>query len=306
MSGLAVLCPGQGGQRAGMADLAAATAAGADVLRRASAAAGRDLAALARAGGPETFRNAVAQPLLCAVELATWAALRDALPPPRVLAGYSLGELAAYACAGALGPQDVAALAARRAALMDGAAAGRPGGLVALRGLALAQAEALARGAGAAVAIVNGPDHCVVGGPEDALRALADTAARAGAKAQRLFVDVPAHTPALAAAVGPFAEALSASALRDPDVPVLAGVSGEPVRDRAGAVSALSRQLAGRVEWARCLVAAAELGCTVFLELGPGSALTRMVAEALPEAAARSVEDFRTVDGVRRWVASRL
>lgn len=306
MSGLAILCPGQGGQRAGMLDLALGTTAGADVVRRASGAAGLDLAALARRGGAETLRNAVAQPLLCAVELATWAALRDALPPPRLFAGYSLGELAAHGCAGALGAEDVVALAARRAALMDAASGAAPGGLVAVRGLPLARAEALARGAGAEVAIVNAPDQLIVGGPDAALRAVARGAEAAGARVQRLCVDVPAHTPALASAVGPFAEALAASALRDPAVPVLAGISAEPVRDRAAAIAALSRQLAERVEWGRCLAAAAEMGCTVFLELGPGSALSRMVAEGLPGAEARSADEFRTVEGVARWVAARL
>jgi [acyl-carrier-protein] S-malonyltransferase len=48
------------------------------------------------------------------------------------------------------------------------------------------------------------------------------------------------------------------------------------------------------------------MGCTVFLELGPGAALARMVAETLPGAEARSVDGFRTVEGVARWVAARL
>ncbi len=306
MSGLAILCPGQGGQRAGMLDLAAATPAGADVVRRASAAAGLDLAALARAGGEETFRNAIAQPLLCAVELATWAALRDLLPRPTLFAGYSLGELAAYGCAGALGPEGLAATAARRAALMDAAAGPEGGGLVAVRGLPLAQVEVLARAAGAAIAIVNAPDQVIVGGRDPVLDAVARAAEGAGAKAQRLPVGVPAHTPALAGAVAPFAEALAAAPLRDPEVPVLAGISAEPVRDRAAAIPALSRQLAERLEWGRCVAAAAELGCTVFLELGPGAALTRRVADALPLADARSVEDFRSLAGVARWVGARL
>jgi [acyl-carrier-protein] S-malonyltransferase len=201
-----------------MLDLAASTAAGADVIRRASAAAGRDLAALARAGGPETYRNAVAQPLLCAVELATWAALRDHLPRPALFLGYSLGELAAYGCAGALEPAELVALAGVRAALMDGAASARRGGLVAVRGLPLARVEALARAAGAEIAIVNAADQLIVGGSEAALPALARSAEAAGAKVQRLCVDVPAHTSALRAAVAPFADALAASPLRDPRV----------------------------------------------------------------------------------------
>ena len=112
-----------------------------------------------------------------------------------------------------------------------------------------------------------------------------------------------AHTRRLAGAVAPFAEALRASPLAAPTVPVLAGVDGTPVRTREGAVAALSRQLAGRIEWARCLEAAAELGATTFLELGPGSALSRMAQEAVPGVRARPVADFRTVAGVARWVA---
>jgi [acyl-carrier-protein] S-malonyltransferase len=118
---------------------------------------------------------------------------------------------------------------------------------------------------------------------------------------------VAAHTSALAGAVAPFAVLLDASGLRHPAVPVLAGTSGAPLRLRAEGLEALSWQLARRIEWARALATAAELGCTVFLELGPGHALSRMVEELLPAAAAaRSLEDFRSVDGLVRWVEARL
>ena len=306
MSGIAVLCPGQGGQHPGMLDLAVTSPRGGEVVLRAAAVLGADPVARVRAGGPRLFANATAQPLVTLAELATWTALRDLLPAPRLFAGYSLGELAAYACAGALGPEEAVALAARRAELMDAAAP--PGsGLVALRGLPLARAEALAAEVGAEVAITNGPDHCVVGGDAGALAALEARAPAAGAATvQRLPVDVPAHTRLLAGAVAPFADALARSALADPAVPVLAGVSGAPVRTRADAIQALSAQLARRIEWSRCLATAAEMGCSVFLELGPGSALARMAAEALPDAQARSVDDFRSLEGVARWAESAL
>jgi [acyl-carrier-protein] S-malonyltransferase len=289
-----------------MLELALAHPSGAAVVSRAAAALGWDPAAAVRGGGPGLFANATAQPVVCAAELATWAALRALLPVPRAVLGYSLGELAAYGCAGALPPEAAVLLAVRRAGLMDRAAP-EGGGLVGLRGLPLARAEALAAEAGAEVAIVNGPDHCVVGGPGAALARIERRAAEEGAgTVQRLPVGVPAHTGLLAAAVGPFAEALDRSALRDPAVPVLAGISGAPVRTRAAAIAALSAQLARRLEWARCLGVAAEMGCTVLLELGPGSALSKMAAETLPEVRARSVEEFRSLEGVARWVASAL
>jgi [acyl-carrier-protein] S-malonyltransferase len=183
-------------------------------------------------------------------------------------------------------------------------AAGPAGsGLVALRGLPLATVETIAAEAGAEIAIVNGPDHAVVGGDAAALDQGEARGLDVGATTvQRLRVGVAAHTSVLAPAVAPFAAALAASSLRDPAIPVLAGVSGAPVRARAEAIAVLSAQLARRIEWGRCLAAAAEMGCSVFLELGPGTALARMAAEAMPGAAARSVAEFRTLEGVARWV----
>jgi [acyl-carrier-protein] S-malonyltransferase len=289
-----------------MFDLAVAAGAGRPVLEAARQLLGEDPVALARSGAPRIFANAVAQPLVCAATLATWEALRGRLPPPRVVAGYSVGELSAWACAGGLDAPEAVRLAARRAGAMDEATV-RPAGLLALRGLPLARLERLAAAAGAELAIVNGPDHVVAGGGAAALEALGAAATAAGATTvQRLPIDVAAHTSALGAAVPRFAGALATSGLRDPGVPVLAGTSGLPLRHRAEGVTALSTQLARRLEWARCLAAAAELGATVFLELGPGQALSRMAEALVPGAAARAVAEFRGVDGVLRWVESRL
>jgi [acyl-carrier-protein] S-malonyltransferase len=306
MSGLALLFPGQGGQEPGMLALAAGHPAGAAVLRAAAVVMGESPEALLQRGGEAPYRNAVAQPLVCAAELATWAALRERLPAPALLLGYSVGELAAHGAAGTFEPQAVIALAARRAALMDQANPS-PGGLLGLRGLPLARAEALAAESGCEVAIVNGPEHVVLGGPLPAIDQAARLAMAAGAATVlRLPITVAAHTRQLASAVLPFATALASAAPRQAAIPVLAGISGTPVRGGAEAVDVLSRQLAERLEWGRCLAIAGEMGCTVFLDLGPGSALAKMAGEALPGLPVRAVSEFRTLEGVGRWVAERL
>jgi [acyl-carrier-protein] S-malonyltransferase len=306
VSGLALLCPGQGGQHAAMLEILAASPTAQAVLREAEPIVPGGLRAALDGGGERLFQNDVAQPLVCATTLAAWAGLRARLPAPRLVAGYSLGELSAHGCAEALPPREAVALAAARAAAMDRAAR-VPSGLLAVRGLPRARLRTLAAGCGAEEAIDNGPDHLVLGGTEEALACLADLALAAGARTVlRLPIGLAAHTSLLAGAVGPFADALARSALGTPRVPVLAGVEAAPIRDRAHAVSALSRQLAGRIAWADCLAAAAELGCTVFLELGPGAALARMAGELLPAAAARSVADFRSLEGIAAWVERAL
>lgn len=306
MSGLALLCPGQGGQHAAMLDPLRGNTDAEAVLEEARPHVPGGLPAALERGGDRLFLNRVAQPLVCAATLATWAALRRALPPARLVAGYSLGELTAHACAGALPAEEAVRLAAVRATLMDEASP-VPSGLLGVRGLPRARLEALAAGAGAEVAIDNGPDHLVLGGPAAVLPGLAEAALAAGARtALRLPIGVAAHTSLLAGAVIPFAAALSGSAFASPEIAVLSGVAAAPVRTRAEAIAALSRQLAQRLAWADCLAAAAELGCTVFLELGPGAALARMAAELLPGAAARSVADFRSLAGAAEWVQAAL
>jgi [acyl-carrier-protein] S-malonyltransferase len=50
------------------------------------------------------------------------------------------------------------------------------------------------------------------------------------------------------------------------------------------------------------MTTAVEMGCTVFLELGPGRGLARMISTRFPDVQARSVEEFRSLSAVARWV----
>src|SRR3954469_13331405 len=114
------------------------------------------------------FSNAIAQPLICAVELATWAVLSGELPSPRVFAGYSVGELAAYGCAGALDPRAVVALARDRARAMD-VACPDPCRMSAVRDLAQGSVEALTGVHGVEIAIINAEDRMVIAGRTPAM-----------------------------------------------------------------------------------------------------------------------------------------
>ena len=72
------------------------------------------------------------------------------------------------------------------------------------------------------------------------------------------------------------------------------------------AIATLSNQVAHTIEWARCMDALHERGCRVFLELGPGAALSRMLRERFADVDARSLDDFRSLAGCVRWLESRL
>jgi [acyl-carrier-protein] S-malonyltransferase len=228
-----------------------------------------------------------------------WAELEAVLPKPEVIAGYSLGELSAYGCAGALASEEVVRLAGIRAHAMD--AACPHGALLAVTGLPVEAAEAAARRVECYLAIVVAEDHCVLGGPADRVAALTEAVRVAGSRnITPLAVTVASHTPLLDDAVEPFREALRAVAWSAPCAPVLAGINAVKVLRREQMEEWLPEQMHRTVRWDRILQRLAESDCHVLLELGPGRQLSHMaVAQGLE---ARSVEEFRSAEGVRVWV----
>ena len=305
---LAILCPGQGEQHPGMLALIAGNPTAEKIFAEGARALGTDVRE-ALSAPDQIHVNAIAQPLLCLTELATWAALREAVPTPMAFAGYSVGELASYACAGAMSAAQLAILAATRANLMDAANAANsaPSGLLAVRGLHRAEIDVLCKVENnhhaAWVAIVNANDAFIIGGEDSTLNALADRARLRGAQITRLKVSVASHTPLLAAAVQPFRAALERAEFLTPNSPVTAGISASFVTSRSNAIVTLSEQLAGPILWSQCLESLYERGCRVYLELGPGRALARMAQAHLGDSIeARSVDEFRSLDGVAKWV----
>jgi [acyl-carrier-protein] S-malonyltransferase len=295
MSRLLLLCPGQGGQHPGMFDLARADPGAAALLAE---------LALPRRSEAGLFDNRSAQPAIVAATVTMWEALRRHAPAPALVAGYSVGELSAYAVAGALDAKEAVRLAHQRAALMDAAAQATPGQcLAAVSGLPLTRLRQMLARAGFEVAIVTGDDSAIAGGLAQALPALELAVTAAGARLQRLPVTVASHTPLMAAAVAPFAALLDAASFQAQACPVLSGVGAERVSGKTDAVAALSRQLAQPIVWSECMDAAAEAGIDVALELGPGAALSRMLQARHPGIACRSVADFRSIDGIAAWLA---
>nr|WP_198983467.1 acyltransferase domain-containing protein [Herbaspirillum sp. ASV7] len=305
---LAILCPGQGGQHAGMFDMLREHAQAAAFLARC------DLDGLLHAPLAQVlsdparlFANTCAQPLIVAAQLAAWQALREELVAitgaPAVVAGYSVGELSAHAIAGVFDAGAAVALAARRAALMSAAAAAAPAqGLMSFGGMAVEALQASLQAQAAHAAIVTGTDTLIAGGPNAALQAAAVELAGQGVRSAALPVGLASHTPLMQEAVGPFLAELEAMAVHAPAMSLLAGVTGQGVADAGQARQLLARQLSETIQWSACMDACAERGVTVALELGPGSALSRMLRERHGHIQCRSLADFRSLTGLLSWL----
>jgi len=291
-----------------MFELAASEPAAAPVFAAAAAVlGGRDPRDLVRQGEEVIHRNDVAQVLCCAAALAAWAVIGPAAPRPLVIAGYSAGEVPAWAVAGVMDMKAAFHLVARRAGLMD-EETHAPCGLAAIVGLPGHVIDGICRTHALHIAIINGPSHFIVGGGAAGLQAaLADAAGRGATRATMLPIHVASHTPLLAAASARFAAVLTqnmADAALPDGVRLISGIDGMPVRSLIEGLPKLAAQVSTTVDWAGCMDACRAARPARMLELGPGNALARMAGELAPGIPARSVADFRTAEGLRRWVAS--
>lgn len=301
MAGWALLCPGQGAQHPRMLDLALSIPAGRDALGEASEAAAIDIVARVQSADG-LFEPVFAQVCIVAATTCTWRALAHELPEPALVAGYSVGEVSAWCCAGSWSVREAMAVIGTRARLM---AEGSPPGaaMMAVTALRRDALLPLVRQHRLHVAIDVDDDHCIVAGLERDLEAATPALQAAGGVLHPLPVSVPSHTPLLAEAAESLRKALAWAGGRNPATPVLRGIDGRSAVAYAEAPDAIASAVAQPIRWRACMDEALERGVTAALELPPGTALTRMLGQRPGNAvAARAVADFRSAEGVARWL----
>lgn len=301
---VAILCSGQGGQHSGMFDLVAEAPEAASVFAAATVELGQDPRRFVREAAPSAlFSDRAGQILCCTQALAIWGALGSARPERAVIAGYSVGELAAWGCAGLFDTATTLRIARQRAEAMD-VVAPKDGGLAAILGLTRPLLEPLLVRHGAYLAIVDGADSFVVGGHRPALEEICHRATAIGARhVVVLQVAVPSHTPLLAEATPRLAQILREASPAKPPLRyrVLTGIDGNTIWDVPDAIEKLANQISHTVDWAACMDSCKAAGAEMALELGPGRALSHMAAGLFPNGAVRAAEDFRTLSGLQRW-----
>lgn len=309
---VAFLFPGQGSQTVGMgADACLASPAAKSIFETVDAALGFSLSNLCFQGPEETLRETInAQPAIIMVSLALLAALQESLSPthtfsawlsplvPSYTAGHSVGEYAALVAAGALDLKDAAQLVRERGRLMHHEGTVCPGGMAAVIGMdaeALeevcqeATAEASASETGRAevthagmgkviVANFNAPGQIVISGEQYALeRAMERAKARGAKRVIPLAVSGAFHSPVMQPAASTLAQAIRATALRNASIAIISNISATPLTTAKAISEELAQQIASPVQWTRSIEYLVNAGVTVFIEIGPGQALTGMV-----------------------------
>ena len=295
----AFVFPGQGAQTIGMGRaLADAYPAAKAVFDEVDEALAQNLSQLIWEGTAEELTlTANAQPALMATSIAALRALEAegvGLDQVAFVAGHSLGEYSALCAAGSLTLADTARLLRIRGAAMQEAVPVGVGAMAALLGLdfetAVEVAHEAAQGQVCQAANDNDPAQVVVSGHREAVeRALEIAKAKGAKRAILLPVSAPFHCALMQPAAAVMSDALAGVVIEAPQVPLVANVRAEAVRNPALIRDLLVEQVTGSVRWRESVLWMEGAGVTEIWEIGAGKALSGMIRRIAKDVATRAV-----------------
>jgi len=296
---LAFVFPGQGMQEPGMSAMLMRGTPERTYLER---AVGSDVSRALERGGPQLERTDVLQPTLVAASLAVASQLSHAGVHPHIVAGHSVGEIAALAVAGGISSEEAVDVAATRGRLMAREAGAHPGGMLALLQATEESAHAaLALGSRLGtvdLAAVNAPDQWVLSGETRPLEAIA-----AQFSSYRLPVAGAWHSKLMAGALPELLRGFQGLAIRPLRASLLLNRDGRPAVDVSTLPEILAGQLVRPVYWARTLATLHDLEVTDIVTVGPGRVLRGLIRKSLGDRVRIHMTEGdlgRTIDGLKR------
>jgi [acyl-carrier-protein] S-malonyltransferase len=306
---LIITSPGQGAQTPGFLEPWLEVPGVAERLGAASELAGRDLIKYGTTGSADEIRDtAVAQPLLVAAALAVAGALAGGQPgdvQADVIAGHSVGELAAGALAGVLSAADAMRLVSVRGDAMAQAAAVEPTGMSAVLGGEEEEVLAALARHGLTPANMNAPGQIVAAGTLPELEALAADPP-AGARVRPLQVAGAFHTRHMAPAVAALRAAAAEVPVADPVITLLSNADGTAVTTGKEWLERIVAQVAAPVRWDLTMTTMTDLGVTALIELPPAGTLTGLARRALPGVAQLAIKSPDDLAAARDLITEHL
>ncbi|WP_082963932.1 ACP S-malonyltransferase [Mycobacterium sp. 852002-51961_SCH5331710] len=298
---LALLAPGQGSQTPGMLAAWLELPGAAERLAGWSEISGLDLAQLGTTASAEEITDtAVTQPLVVAATLLAHEELtRRALIADKqtVVAGHSVGEIAAYAIAGVISADDAVKLAATRGAEMAKACAVEPTGMAAVLGGEEADVLARLEALDLIPANRNAAGQIVAAGAVAALDKLVEDPPEK-ARVRKLATAGAFHTHYMASALDGYAAAADGVTSADPNTTLLSNADGQQVDSASDAMSKLVAQMTRPVRWDLCTETMRKLNVTAIVEFPPAGTLAGIAKRELRGVPTHAVKSPADLDGL--------
>ena len=263
----------------------------------------------------------VTQPAVYTMDMAAFAALMESLgvesgsfPAPSAIAGFSLGEYAAFTVAGLIENMKTGLeLVKKRSSLMKEAGTNPDGSQRGTMAAGMGDREAVlslvekTRGEDILEAVnFNSPQQTVVAGDVVAVERFAELAKEdrsLGVKAIPLPVSGAFHSPLMRPAAEGLAEALENTSFGEPKYTVYLNETGKTLEEYpsdsdsgADPKTIMVRQMQSPVQWQKTIEAMKDSGVETIIEVGPGKTLTGLAKKISPEITALNVEDKESLE----------
>jgi acyl transferase domain-containing protein len=224
-------------------------------------------------------QTAVTQSALFVIELAMARLWMSWGVVPAAMIGHSIGEYVAACVSGVLRVEDALRLVALRGRLMGEM---QPGTMLAVP---LPESELQPMlGSDVWLAAVNAPSLCVVSGEKEAISAFADRLRQQGIEGRPLHTSHAFHSGMMDAAVEPLVEAAKGLELGAPHIPYVSNVTGTWITEsQARDPQYWGRHMRGCVRFGDGVASMLRSAERVWLELGPGSALSSLTRQQLKD-----------------------
>ena len=299
---IALLFSGQGAQKVGMGkDLSQQFAVAANRFAAADTALGYSISQIAFDGPIEELtKTSRCQVALYVHGIAVLEVLREQLGNFQVVAaaGLSLGEFTAHAAAGTFDFLTGLRLVANRGRYMEDACDATSGTMAALIGGDIVNVRKIAREADVDIANVNSPGQIVLSGEAENVRKAIDLAKQYGIRrAVPLNVAGAFHSRLMTSAEAKLRSDLATVLIAKPTTKIVANVTAQPVSEESDILESLAKQVTGTVRWTESVeYMIDQLGCNLFLELGPGEVLGGLVGRIRKGTEVLSIGDHASLE----------
>lgn len=300
---LVIASPGQGAQKSGFLSSWLELPNFATAIGEMSESADIDLAAHGTTSDDETIKDtAIAQPLLVASAIAAAAELLSDTTP-QMVAGHSVGEIAAAQIAGIFSPADAMRFVTVRANGMATASAQTPTGMAAVVGGQPDDVLAAIDAAGLSPANVNGGGQTVAAGSLENIEKLQQNPPER-ARVIPLKVAGAFHTAYMDSAVPGLRSVAGELNISDPQLQILTNADGSVVTSGQDYVTRLVNQVTNPVRWDECQQTMLDSGITGMIELVPGGTLTGLAKRALKGVETFALKSADDLDDARAFAAT--
>jgi acyl transferase domain-containing protein/surfactin synthase thioesterase subunit len=230
-----------------------------------------------RRGTARLDKTAYTQPALFALEYSLAKLWQSWGVAPSAVIGHSLGEVAAACVAGAMSFEDAVRFVSARGRLMQSLP--ERGAMAAVFAPEQLVREALPSGSGVVIAATNGPQNTVISGEKEAVRDVIAKFAAAGVEHRALSISNGFHSPLVDPLLDDLEAAAADVAWTEPRIPFISNLTGRPQSNLDKTYWREHTRFS--VRFAEGIRACAEIGCDVFLEIGPGSTLLGLASQVL-------------------------